>query len=179
MKPQRRGRKGSQSLADRSRRQSLRIWAVRISSMSKQNGCLPLCMSPDTFHLAKAFTQAHAHTQTFSLNSCASTTFCLPFTDPDSTMVLHKPCAPRLTITFPLAATDGPHMHNMETAGTVRKQRVEFMTISSQRLELCDGTMLWWLYHRDELIFRRSVMPCRGSKRGHYTHTQVFHIMFT
>lgn len=148
--------------------------------MSKQNGCLPLCYSLDTFHLTKAFTEAHGHTQTFSHNSCASTALWLPITDLGSTIALHKPCALRLTITFPLAATDGPHMHNMETAGKVRMQCGKFMKISSQWLELRDGTTLWWLYHHDEHILRRCTMPC-GVQNEDITHilTQVFHIMFT
>lgn len=91
------------------------------------------------------------------------------FTDPDSTMPQHKPCALWLTITFPLAGPDGPHTHNVETAGKVRKQPVEFVTVLSQWLELRDGT-LWWLYHHDELIFRRCVMPY-GVQNEDITHT--------
>lgn len=90
------------------KRQSWGIWAVRLRSMSKQNGCLPLCESPDTFRLTKAFTRAHARTQTCSHNRCASVAFCLPFTDQDSTKAMHRPHAPRLSITFPLAAPDRP-----------------------------------------------------------------------
>lgn len=179
MKPERLGRNGSWSLAGHSRRQSLRIWAVRISSMSKQNGCLPLCMSPDTFHLTKALTQAHTRTQAFSLNGCASVAFFELFTDPDSTTPQHKPCALWITIAFPLAAPDGPHTYNVETAGKVGKQPVEFVTLSSQWLELRDGT-LWWLYHHDELIFRRCVMPYGVQNEDiTHTHTQAVHIMLT
>lgn len=67
MKPEQRGRNGT-SLAEPRRRHSLGIWAARISSMSKQNGCLPLCTSPDTFHL----TEAHARTQTLGHDARAS-----------------------------------------------------------------------------------------------------------
>lgn len=46
MKPERR--------PDSSRPLNRRSRAVRVSSMSKQNGRLPLRMSPDTFRLARA-----------------------------------------------------------------------------------------------------------------------------
>lgn len=94
---------------------------------------------------------------------------CPTLTDPDSTILLHKSWALRSTITFSLAATDGPHMNNMETAGKVKKQSVEFMTISSQRLVLRDGTTLWWLYDHYEHILRRCLMPC-GVQNEDITH---------
>jgi len=77
-------------------------------------------MSPDTFRLTKAL--AHAHTQTFSLDSCASAALCLPFTAQDSTKAEVSCTAAASTITFPLTETDGPRVHNKETAGKVRKQ---------------------------------------------------------
>lgn len=115
-----------------SKRQS---WAARISSMSKQNGCLPLRMSPDSFRLTKASTQAHAHAQTFSHNRCASMALCLPFADQDSTKAMHKHTAVNYHFS---TGSNRRASRSMENSRKSQSKVEEIKTISSQGLKLGD-----------------------------------------
>lgn len=104
-------------------------------------------MSPDTFRLTEAFART---------DSRAYLAFHVPFTDPVSTAVLRNTCALWLTISFPLTGRDRP---DMEKSGS----KVQNLSCSSF------VTALRGLYHYDEHIYGRRVMPC-GVQNEDITH---------
>lgn len=81
------------------------------------------CTSP-TPHVPRRFSVSHRHSRRAHVHAFTHAAFTLTIAVPVPSSVClsqirfpQKPCAPRLAITFPLAATHRPHMHNMETAG--------------------------------------------------------------
>lgn len=96
MKPERR--------PDSSGPLNCRSRAVRVSSMSKQNGRLPLRMSPDAFCLARASAR-----ETCGHRSRANAPPRVPSTEPDPEAPSHNALAVRGSIAIPLVATDRPH----------------------------------------------------------------------
>lgn len=75
--------------------------AVRVGSMSTQNGRLPLRMSPDAFRLAPRLARGH--------RSRANPPPRAPSTGPDPEAPSHNTLAVWGSIAIPLVATDRPH----------------------------------------------------------------------
>lgn len=116
-----------------------------------------------TLHVPRRFPSRVSHRA-----RCAATVavpICL-LTHPDPTMLLHNTCAMWVRITFPLVATDRRHA---EQPGS--------------KVWNSTGRGFVFPSPRTQNIFRRCVVPCRGSKWGHNIHTHIsishyFHIMF-
>lgn len=120
-----------------------------------------------TLHVPRRFPSRVSHRARHA--ATAAVPICL-LTRPVSTMLLHNTCAMWVNITFPLVATDRPHAK--KPGSKVWNSTGRGFVMASRLFP-----------HHQEHVFRRRVVPCRGSKWGHnihtHAHTQLFHIIFT